>query len=529
MGKTRLPGEARPWQCAAVEIGTTERIRRMWAGASLVALLAGCFGGQSGGDQDGTQGAICVEETHPFETAQLKAPGSPRPAAIARNFVRTLSERMVLQPQSEIAKRTPIVKTLLYFSEFQFGDTATVPSCDRFHVAVAFHVRSDDGAVDASFAGTLEGRATGEAKITAHFSGGHVDLAVGPERSTVDAGTGLDAGSMPPAADVTLEVTPPDVSSPDDESLRGTLRAGDGRVIGTLSNRAGGEPSSYTGSGRKLPIHHIETAQLPAVQRDVCKAVQPTASTTFRSDAAMLTALAKRWVVCSGESDRDVSFAGLVVDASGRYHELTATDDKLVAARGFEHEGQIAPPYPDMQWDGSVPQWQGFYMLSDLALSADGNTLRVKGKNNRLYDAGPIDLTFQATDLAIHEPALPFEPNTRAGIAACAKGEADVTARHAEAEIGARLHGRWLFCAGRFGLPPDYAGIAFRPDGSYRFLDAEGNALDSLAGMFQVDARYAQVVLRAPPWSYTLFPVFSRTPVKLAPQLDPFGTVLTGM
>jgi hypothetical protein len=345
-----------------------------------------------------------------------------------------------------------------------------------------------------------------------------------------DAGSAtLDAGAAPGAAGVTLVVGPTATASQEDKSVFGTLSLPDGRVIAELSNGIGGRSTISTAPG-KLPIYQIATAQLPAVQREVCKGVKATATKTFGSEAAMFAALAKRWVVCSGESDRDVSFAGLVVDASGRYHELTATDDELVAAYGFEHEGLIAPALADMQWDGSVFQWQGFYMLSDLALSADGYTLRVKGTNNLQFDAGPLDLTFQATDLPIHEPALPFEPNTRAGLAACAKGEADVTANAtATGEIGARLNGRWLFCAGRFGLPPEYAGIAFRSDGSYHFLDAAGNALDAHAGMFEVDTRYATVVLRAPPWLYSFSPVFSRAPVKLLPHFDHFGTILTGI
>jgi hypothetical protein len=91
-------------------------------------------------------------------------------------------------------------------------------------------------------------------------------------------------------------------------------------------------------------------------------------------------------------------------------------------------------------------------------------------------------------------------------------------------------------CRGRFGLPQEYAGVSFAADGSFQFLDAQGNPLSHDAGSYElVDISWSsvpagvQVHIRTPSL-HLIFgaPDFSRTPVKMRVE-DAFQSVLSAL
>lgn len=219
-----------------MKIALNGRIRLLAVAAALLVSATGCFGGQSGGDQSlAPPTCVPAEREQPFETAQFLGSTLRSPAEVARAFAESVRDRVVMQPHSGDPQRADIAKAPLYFSEFRFGDTLMLTSCESFRVAVTIHVHSDDGTLDATFTGTLEGSASGYAKISVQFSDGRIDMST--DFTLDDAGAGkLDAGATSMAAGASVELGRRDAFNLEDDAIVGTLRTGDGQILAQLSN-----------------------------------------------------------------------------------------------------------------------------------------------------------------------------------------------------------------------------------------------------------------------------------------------------
>jgi hypothetical protein len=453
-------------------------------------------GGQSGGEGS----VACERREEPAETA---VSDGKRVHELVDELESALQAGPELKWWPRMRGRDPIAPTRFELVELSLGDSVTV-GCSTADASIQLRVRSEDGELDARFAGELTAYTSAGALL--QLSAPLVDggLREGPTR----AGLG----------DVTLLLE---------------LSWHEGDVTGTLGALDAGDPIAYigqTGPGwEATDLGEARPLRVSELQRSVCAAISETSPATFETEEALRQSLAKRWVACAGTARVDPDFAGFEIHADGRWHELRVERDALVAAQGFGHEGVMARNVFGDDFNLAILDWlPGSYEFAHAGLSADGATLRIQAQATD----SELDATFQATDLPVRYPPQSYQAGARVGLAACDAREADVTSRPAsESDLLALLAGRWTFCGGGFGT--QHAGVEFSTDGtSYSFLDADGarvasgqlQIIDTSSqngpGVFQIDLELGDHTL-------VLHPVFASTPVKMLAQ-DEYRSVLGG-
>ncbi|HKU44428.1 MAG TPA: hypothetical protein VJR89_39985 [Polyangiales bacterium] len=459
-------------------------------------------GGQSGGEGSSS----CERKARPLATAMSDG---TRAVDLLDGFEAALAARPRLQWWPKIRERMRIELTSLELTELTHADAALV-GCNMIELPIDLDVRSEDGVLDARFSGNLVALtgATDLITVTAQLVDG--GLGAGPARA------GLEA-------DGPLQI-----------ELRWREEAPD-ELSGSMDALDASEPIAYIGRDavrywEPTIVEQPQALMSSDLQRNVCAKQSPTSLATFASEQALRESLAKRWVVCSGTARVDPRFAGFEIHADGRWHELRVEDGELVAVQGFGHEGHVARNVFGDDFNLAILDWlPGGYEFAYAGLSSDGNSLSIQAQP---VDS-ELDATFQATDLPVRYPPLPYEPGARAGLAACAAPEADVVSRPAsESELRAQLAGRWSFCRGALGT--HYAGIEFSANAAeYALLDAGGARVER--GKLQIidtsdqnGPGVFQLNIKAAKRTVVLHPVIASTPLKMLAR-DEFDSLLVAV
>lgn len=459
-------------------------------------------GGQSGGE--GVES--CLFTTQPTDTAIIDG---KRVVDLLEMFRSALALRPTVLWWPIVREPTPIPRTVLELTQLRFGDETEL-GCGGFRLPIAFDARTADGQLEAKFEGLLIKAAPDQPSLQLRAMMFKGEFRDGPARA------GLEADAKFTLALYWHESEP--------ATLEGTLETGQFTPIAWIGSSALQEWSASA----PMPTER-STIAVSDLQRRTCSAVAATSPATFASEAALRAALAKRWVACSGAGPVDADFAGFSIDLQGHWHELRVEADELVAVQGFGHEGQVARNIYGGAFNlALLDRLPERYEFANVQLSANGNTLRLSTQG-----ADGLDIVFQASDAPVRYPQQRAK-GMRAGLSACEEREADITSRpESEAALRGLLLGRWLFCRG--GLGKNHAGIAFRADGTYRFLEANGSEVQGNGTFTVIDTSsqngpgaYQVNLFEAPGLGSgaLVLPIFSNAPLKLIAN-DEYQSVLS--
>jgi hypothetical protein len=464
-------------------------------------------GGQSGGE-----GATPCEGTEQLLAAAMG--DGVQLEDILSDLQHVLTGKLGLQWWPKNAERAPGPRTGLIVSGVRMGEVMMM-DCSQLTTMIEFDARSEDTQLAGHFAGVLSGYIAADTslRILVGLTSGQLG----------DAPTHL---SIPPDPIVTMSLN---WRVWDPDMVFGTLDAF-GETIAHISS---GELATWQPTPLGPPA--VVPAVVHEVQQQLCGSTAPAGAplATFESDAALMAATAKRWVVCSGQTNLDPSFAGIEIDATGHWRELRLSNGELIVPAGFGHEGQIIRNvYAADEFNVAFLDWlPQRYSFFNAGISADGQTLRL---DNQVGDEVVIQATFHVSELPVRPPPAAFEKGARAGQAACAMPESDLTSRPASiTAVRQLLVGRWTFCSGQLGT--DHPGISFGADDTFHFLEAdgsdsaEGGTFEILDTSSQNGPGAYQIDLQTDKREYMIsMPIFANTPLKFMAN-DECKSVLSAM
>jgi hypothetical protein len=201
------------------------------------------------------------------------------------------------------------------------------------------------------------------------------------------------------------------------------------------------------------------------------------------AQAAWLSAISGRWLLCAGSGTLVPDHAGIEIAPDGSWHHLVAQDDALVEARGIGHEGRIAFFITSAPVPGEV--MVAFPGLAEplstcmftVSSSADGAELSVRGSSVQFPElpATAIDYAYVAApDVAVVPAEAAYQRGERAGVAACAEPEAYLEPKpESGAALTDLLSGEWAFCDHQ--VLAQAASIRFDAGGRYALLADDGS------------------------------------------------------